>query len=96
MVAEGSQIDLYYPSTAGYEVQGPLLSYEVCGLPRLDEETSAVPQNLAVGIDLNEGRMEDRGAEVDADEAMQYTDISDEILYVLYASSIPRTNSLAL
>lgn len=83
MVAEGSQIDLYYPSTAGYEVQGPLLSYEVCGLPRLDEETSAVPQNLAVGIDLNEGRMEDGGAEVDADEAMQYTDISDEILYVL-------------
>lgn len=77
-------------------MQGPLLSYEVDGLPRLDKETSAVSQNLSVGSDLNEDRMEDRGAAVDADEAMQYTNLSDEILYVLYASSIPRTNSLAL
>lgn len=78
-------------------MQGSLLGHEVDGLPRLDEESSAVPQNMSVGSDLTGDRdMEDRGAAVDADEAMQYTDLSDEILYVLYASSIPRTNSLAL
>lgn len=62
-------------------MHGPLLSYEVDGLPRLDKETSAVPQNLSVGSDLNEDRMENRGAAVD--EGMRYTDLSDEILYVL-------------
>lgn len=54
-------------------MQGPLLSYEVCGLPRLDEETSAVSPNMSVGSELNgDSDMEDRMAAVDVDEAMQY------------------------
>lgn len=57
--ADGPQQELHYPST-GYEVQGSLLGHEVDGLPGMDQETSAVPQNMSVEIDLDVD-MEDRG-----------------------------------
>lgn len=55
-----SLTELIRAASTGYEVQGSLLGHEVDGLPGMDQETSAVPQNMSVESDLD-GDMEDRG-----------------------------------